>query len=125
MPVSTHGLDLSFMKSPESQAFLKASKANIAKAKASRRGAAPKRSDLPSPRVIGDLNAAYPEGGFRSPVDNSWISSRSQLRAHNRRHRVDQCGDVSLNDYTASVEKDRDVGEINPKEVSFSWIPNE
>lgn len=54
-----------------------------------------KRSDFACPRaILPDLNAAYPEGGFRSPIDDTWISSRSQLRAHNARHGVIQTGDI-------------------------------
>ena len=35
---------------------------------------------------------------FKSVVDGSWITSRSELRAHNRRNNVRQCGD----DWTGS-----------------------
>lgn len=45
------------------------------------------------PYVMPDINAAG--GEFVSPIDGQLISSRSQLRAHNRRHGVDQAG----NDY--------------------------
>lgn len=42
---------------------------------------------------------------FVSPVDYSLISSRSQLRAHERRHGVRQCGELKnaadFNPYTA------------------------
>ncbi|MGE0213965.1 MAG: hypothetical protein AB7S41_19930 [Parvibaculaceae bacterium] len=31
---------------------------------------------------------------FRSPIDGAEISSRSSLRAHERRHRVRQCGEL-------------------------------
>ena len=33
-------------------------------------------------------------GGFVSPIDDTFISSRSQLREHNRRHDVVQNGDI-------------------------------
>ncbi len=45
---------------------------------------------------------------FVSPVDYSLISSRSQLRAHERRHGVRQCGELKtaaeFNPYTAKPQ---------------------
>ena len=48
---------------------------------------------------------------FRSPIDGSMIGSRSQLRAHEQRHGVRQCGELNkVSDYAApeyqSVIKD-------------------
>ena len=40
-----------------------------------------------------DLNTTY-NGGFVSPIDDTFISSRSQLREHNKRHGVEQNGDI-------------------------------
>ena len=49
----------------------------------------------------------YAEGGysiisdvepFTSPIDGTVLSSRSQIREHERKHQVRQCG----NDYTSS-----------------------
>ena len=37
---------------------------------------------------------------FVSPIDKSVISSRSQVREHERKHNVRQCG----NDYTSSTK---------------------
>ena len=36
---------------------------------------------------------------FTSPIDGTVLSSRSQIRDHERKHQVRQCG----NDYTSSV----------------------
>ncbi len=37
---------------------------------------------------------------FKSPIDGTVLSSRSQIRDHERKHQVRQCG----NDYTSSVK---------------------
>jgi hypothetical protein len=37
---------------------------------------------------------------FTSPIDGTVLSSRSQIRDHERKHQVRQCG----NDYTSSVK---------------------
>jgi hypothetical protein len=42
--------------------------------------------------VISDIDP------FTSPIDGSILSSRSQVREHERKHQVRQCG----NDYTSS-----------------------
>lgn len=44
--------------------------------------------------VMGDIQP------FVSPIDRTEISSRSQLREHERKHGVRQCG----NDWTGSVK---------------------
>ncbi len=46
----------------------------------------------PSFFLLPDLDVAY-NGGFESPIDGSFITSRSQLAEHNRRHDVIQAGD--------------------------------
>ena len=43
-------------------------------------------------RYMPDLDSVY-GGGFKSPIDGEFITSRSQLRAHERKHGVKQCGD--------------------------------
>jgi hypothetical protein len=45
-----------------------------------------------APMVMGDIKP------FVSPIDRSVISSRSELRAHEQKHGVRQCG----NDWTGS-----------------------
>ena len=47
-----------------------------------------------SHQVMGDIQE------FVSPIDKSVISSRSQVREHERKHNVRQCG----NDYTSSAK---------------------
>ena len=47
-----------------------------------------------SHQVMGDIQE------FVSPIDKTVIGSRSQIREHERRHNVRQCG----NDYTSSAK---------------------
>lgn len=46
----------------------------------------------PSFYLLPDLDVAY-GGGFESPIDGQFITSRAQLREHNIRHDVMQAGD--------------------------------
>jgi hypothetical protein len=62
-------------------------------------GTLPPEEKPAGPYILPDINAA--SGTFVSPIDGSVISSRSQLRAHNRRHGVDQIG----NDYLFDQRK--------------------
>lgn len=85
-----------------------------------------KRSNMPCPRTImPDLNVAYPEGGFRSPIDDTWISSRSQLREHNARHGVFQSGDIRGHQIRENMKKHMryDPSLIGSKD--FSWASPE
>ena len=54
------------------------------------------RDDEPRPQsgafVMPDLDTVY-GGGFTSPIDGEFITSRSQLRAHEIKHGVRQAGD--------------------------------
>jgi hypothetical protein len=45
-----------------------------------------KRADFPSPQVMGDVQP------FQSPIDKSWITSRPQVREHEKKHNVRQVG---------------------------------
>lgn len=68
-----------------------------------------------------DLNTAY-NGGFVSPIDNSFISSRSQLREHNKRHGVEQNGDIRGE---RAREVNRKFMDYDPSLIgrseSFNW----
>jgi hypothetical protein len=88
MPISFNGLDLSFLKTKESQEALR-----LAHEKAKEDHTQPfqgQRSHLSSPHVMGDIRP------FVSPVGEmpEVISSRSTLREHERKHGVYQCGDI-------------------------------
>jgi hypothetical protein len=56
-------------------------------------GSVPAGGAAAGPFIMPDISEAG--GEFVSPIDGTLISSRSQLRAHNQRHGVDQIG----NDY--------------------------
>ena len=73
--------------------------------------------------VLRDIDSAYKEGGFKSPIDGSFITSRSQLRAHNSKHGVRQAGDFKRGELIAA-EKQRVAASMpNPRDgVSFKWI---
>lgn len=47
-----------------------------------------------TPTVMADIEQHYGEP-IISPIDKSVITSRSQLREHNARHGVAQCGDLN------------------------------
>lgn len=81
------------------------------------------------PYVMPDISGA--SGEFISPVDGSLISSRSQLRAHNRRHKVEQIGNDYLfdrrkADVMARYGRNPDGSFKRPLDgVSVNWIdPN-
>jgi hypothetical protein len=112
------GLDLSFMRSPESRKALR----EMRNDRQQRQHFQGQRSDLPSPRVMGDLSAVYPEGGFRSPVDGSFITSRSQLAAHNKKHGVRQCGECDPKAWTDAITKEHERKRSEPTPgVNFEW----
>ena len=88
MPISFHGLDLSFLKTKESQEDLRKAREKAKEARTEPfRG---QRSHLSAPHIMGDLRP------FVSPVGETpeVISSRSTLREHERKHGVYQCGDI-------------------------------
>lgn len=60
---------------------------------------------------------------FVSPIDGSLISSRSQLRAHERQHKVRQVGtDFKPGEIIADTRKKQRAGEPLPKGVELKWI---
>ena len=81
------------------------------------------RIDLAAPSgpyVMPDLDVVY-NGGFRSPIDDSWISSRKQLRDHNVAHGVRQTGDISI---AAGREHNMRKMQHDPaakSDPNFSW----
>ena len=76
-----------------------------------------------APTVLRDIDSAYKEGGFKSPIDGSFITSRSQLRAHNSKHGVRQAGDFKRGELIAAEKKRVAASMPNPRDgVSFKWI---
>lgn len=72
--------------------------------------------------VMPDISSAYKEGGFTSPIDGSFITSRSQLRRHNATHGVRQCGDFKPGEIISGEKKRVAASQPNDKGVSFRWI---
>lgn len=74
------------------------------------------------PMVIPDISGAYREGGFKSPIDGTFITSRAQLRRHNATHNVRQAGDFKpgelISKERARVESNRRVAQQG---ASFEW----
>lgn len=64
--------------------------------------------------ILPDLDSAY-GGGFTSPINGEYITSRSQLRDHERRHSVKQCGDYKPGEIVARekarVQRTRDLAK--------------
>ena len=74
-----------------------------------------------NPYLMPDLDVVY-NGGFQSPIDDTWITSRSQLREHNNRHGVMQTGDVRG---AEARERQHKRCRINPEARNangFSWV---
>lgn len=59
---------------------------------------APKRSDKSAPMVMRDI------GEYRSPIDGSMITSRSQHRDHKRAHGVEEVGNEPIGKIAAMRE---------------------
>jgi hypothetical protein len=73
------------------------------------------------PFFMPDLDSFY-GGGFTSPIDGEHITSRSQLRAHERKHGVRQAGDFKRGELIAQ-EKARTAPSREPQPgVTFKWI---
>lgn len=86
----------------------------------------PKRGDVELPYYVCDVDAAY-GGAWKSIIDGSEISSRSNWKEHNRRNQVEQVGPGYWGE-----NADRDIVKIteermgyDPSERSnpdFSWV---
>jgi len=82
---------------------------------------ADRRNKQDSAFILKDINAVYKEGGILSPIDGSFITSRSQLRAHERTHNVRQAGDLKSGELIAK-EKARKADVVRRAEGgSVEW----
>lgn len=76
---------------------------------------APKRSTQAAPMIIRDI------GEYRSPLDGSMITSRSQHRDHMRAHDVVEVGNEKIGAITAaadtSVKVDHELGQAIKRRV--------
>ena len=53
-----------------------------------------KRADIPCPQIMSDVQP------FQSPIDRSWITSRPQVKEHEKKHNVVQVGnDLKPDDF--------------------------
>ena len=139
MTVSLSGLDLSFLKKPAAvkrgrYKYDKDLDAVMTSAQFGHRHRKPsKRSDkVALPMFVPDVDAIY-GGEWKSIVDGSTISSRSNWREHNKRNGVVDVGDkfwaADGDDAKYTREKmGYDPSLINKKDdgdgVSFSWGRN-
>lgn len=115
--VSLSKLDLSFLKTPptvkagryvwdeKAQKLIPASQ----KARARARAASRKRGTVATPYFVPDVDAAY-GGSWKSVIDGSEISSRTNWREHNKRNGVTQVDP----DYWGKTE-DHHVSEIRAR----------
>ena len=75
------------------------------------------------PTVIPDISGAYKDGGFVSPVDGTFITSRAYLRRHNNTHGCRQADGIKPGDL---INKEKRRVEINRQlaqrgKVDFAW----
>lgn len=70
--------------------------------------------------IMPDLDRVY-GGGFQSPINGEFITSRSQLRAHEQRYGVKQAGDFRKGEIVGGenrrVERIREKG----RGATFKW----
>lgn len=82
------------------------------------------RDDEPRPQsgafVMPDLDQAY-GGGFTSPIDGSFITSRSQLAEHNRKHNVRQAGDFKRGELIQMENKRVEAQRAVAAKEYFKW----
>ena len=116
MAISMHGLDLSFLKTKESQDQLRWMRNRALEAKR-RVPIASKRSDLSAPMVMGDIRPFVSPVGDASEV----ISSRSTLRDHERKHGVYQCGDIPQGAIVEKNEAKRAALIEQSQGMKYEW----
>lgn len=77
-------------------------------------------NDSRCPSYMPDISEVY-GGGFVSPIDGEYITSRSQLRRHELKHNVRQCGDYKPGEIIA-MENKRIADSLRGAEGEFKWI---
>lgn len=73
------------------------------------------------PFVLRDINSAYKDGGIHSPIDGSFITSRSQLRRHNNTHNVRCAGDFKPGELIAKERARVEANRQRAKGGSVEW----
>jgi hypothetical protein len=113
-----HGLDLSFMKTKESQDHIARMRERHAEERRERqfRG---KRSDLKTPYFMADIQP-FVSVATQDPVV---ISSRKQLRDYERAHNIRQVGDdIRAADIIAENAAKKAQWEADAATVEHGWI---
>lgn len=113
MPVSFSGLDLSWLNDPANR---------LPPRKVKRKRLPNKRSDLPSPYVMGDIGE-FISNATPTPT---LIGSRSQLRAYERDNGIKQCGDFKKGEIISAQKKRwqeaTSISEADKKASDFKWV---
>jgi len=137
MAISLSGLNLDFMKKPAQVQrgrfkYDKDLDVVMTSAQFGHRHRKPsKRSDIASPYFAPDVDAVY-GGAWRSIVDGSEISSRSNWREHNKRNGVVDVGDRFWSSDGDDEARTREIMGYDPSligkqddgdGVSFTWGP--
>ena len=73
------------------------------------------------PFVMNDLSSAYKDGGILSPIDGSFITSRSQLRRHNATHNVRSAGDFKPGELIAKERARVEATRRRAEGGSVEW----
>lgn len=66
-----------------------------------------KRSELPSPYFMKDI------GEYRSPIDNTMVTTRSQHREHMRIHDVIEVGTEKIGNLHAKTQKELNKSDLD------------
>ena len=77
--------------------------------------------DSSGPFVLRDINAIYKDGGIVSPIDGSFITSRSQMRRHNATHGVRQAGDFKPGELIAKEKARVEASRQRANGGSVEW----
>jgi hypothetical protein len=83
MPISLSGLDLAFLENPDNRL------PDEMKVRRKRQPRGPRSDCVASPYFMPDVDSAY-GGSWKSIIDGTEISSRTNWREHNRRNGVVQ-----------------------------------
>ncbi len=80
-----------------------------------------RRNKQDSAFILKDISSVYKEGGIKSPIDGSFITSRSQLRAHERTHNCRQAGDFKRGELIAKEQARKAETRRRSEGGSVEW----
>lgn len=131
MTISLSGLDLSFLRKNDPDSCLpgryrldKASGEMVTAREWHRRNAQQcKRGDVALPTFMPDVDAVY-GGAWKSIIDGSEISSRSNWREHNKRNEVVDIGDKFWASDGDDAQYTKDMMGYDPSLIGhpdFTW----